>query len=155
MDSNTARIVAFLEGIGIKVEAAPVPEQTFLPGMAIVNGELHYDPEQMFHPGDLLHEAGHIALMDPKERVRFSGDFDDGEGFEIGVLCWSYAAALASQTPLEVLFHKDGYKGESDWLIETFSNGSYLGLPLLQWKELTDQDGDWAFPKMRKWLAEW
>lgn len=152
-------ITGFIERIGIRVTMGPVAKDSFLPGIEIVNGGLVYDPENLKYPGDLLHEAGHIALIPAEHRVKVSGNMADqtftNGGEEIGVLLWSYAAALYIGLPPEVVFHPHGYKGQSEWLIEQFTGGTYIGLPLLQWMQLCKPGGEEpAFPVMQKWLRD-
>lgn len=150
-------ITTFLEDIGISVATGRVSEVSFLPGIEIVNGGLVYDPDNLKYPGDMLHEAGHIALIPAEHRQKVSGNmkeqsFTDG-GEEIAVMLWSYAACLAIGLAPEVVFHKDGYKGQSEWILEQYAAGTYIGLPLLQWMQLCRPAGeDPGFPVMQKWL---
>jgi hypothetical protein len=71
------RIRAFLSGIGIEVVAEPLQGETFLPGMTVHGGAIVVDPDRLEHPGDLLHEAGHIAVTDPALRPALDGVADD------------------------------------------------------------------------------
>ncbi|HEY0150317.1 MAG TPA: hypothetical protein VGB70_15115, partial [Allosphingosinicella sp.] len=64
----TGEILAFLARIGIAAETAAIAGGTFLPGIAVRRGTLAVDPERLVWPGDLLHEAGHIAVTDPARR---------------------------------------------------------------------------------------
>ena len=150
------RIVAFLRSIGLSVHERPLPDTTFLPGILIERGELVIDPAKLAHPGDLLHEAGHIAVMPPSQRSTLTADLHSGPGEEMAAIAWSYAAAMHLDLPLEELFHPDGYKGGSASLIENFSNGDYFGVPLLQWFGLTrerdDGSGAAVYPRMAAWL---
>jgi len=108
----------------------------------------------------LLHEAGHLAVMPSMQRNASYNDVSKNAGDEIATLAWSWAALVYLNLPPEVLFHPDGYKGESDWLIDIFSNGGTMGVPLLQWMGLTaepskaEQLGWKAFPQMQRWLRE-
>ena len=67
-DPLTERLVAFVRGIGIAVRATSLPEQTFLPGIDIRDGAILIDEARLTYPGDILHEAGHLAVADPAER---------------------------------------------------------------------------------------
>ena len=62
-DPLVQTMVAFVESIGIEVRAEDLPD-TFLPGLDIRDGVLCIDMARLTHPGDILHEAGHIALAD-------------------------------------------------------------------------------------------
>ena len=77
---------------------------------------------------------------------------------EIVSILWSYAAICHLDIKPEVVFHPDGYKNESAWLISQLESGIYTGLPLLDWmgffREGTDEEENntHTFPKMAKWL---
>lgn len=148
------RFGAFLQKIGIETRETTLGACTFLPGVEIKNGVLLYDPEKLLYPGDLLHEAGHIALTPACQRPRLCGNVTDTdpqrEGDEIAVMLWTYAAAREMDIPLEIVFHEHGYKDQSDWLMETYAKGNYIGLPLLKWMGLADD----RFPAMQKWLRD-
>ena len=63
MSDALQTIVDFLTSIGIRVRTGSVPADAFLPGLRIVDGGLIFDPAALRWPGDLLHEAGHIATV--------------------------------------------------------------------------------------------
>ncbi|KAA9332325.1 hypothetical protein F0P96_12670 [Hymenobacter busanensis] len=147
-------LLTFVRAIGVEVrEASLAGTATFLPGLLIDAGQLVIDRSRLLHPGDILHEAGHIAVTPAADRPRLGGNITAGhpekEGEELAVLAWSFAASQALQLPPEVVFHPDGYKGQSAWLIENYERGHYLGLPLLAWMGLTTAD---SFPRMTRWL---
>jgi hypothetical protein len=151
-------MLSFLEKIGIPVRMEKIEIKTFVPGITIEKGALLIDMEKLLYPGDVLHEAGHIAVTPTSERAQLSVVTGDGE--EISAILWSYAAAKEINIPEEIIFHPDGYKGESNWLIENFKNGNYIGLPLLEWMGLTagkkkaEQLNISPFPNMIRWLRE-
>ncbi|MCC6410237.1 MAG: hypothetical protein IT270_01180 [Saprospiraceae bacterium] len=150
-------ICAFIRSLGIVAEPGLISSTSFLPGVEIVNGTLVYDEDTLAYPGDLLHEAGHIALIPAEFRTRLSGNvtengFTDG-GEEIGVMLWTYAACKAAGIPPEIVFHSNGYKGQSTWLLNEYASGNYIGLPLLQWMGLCARDHESpGFPNMIRWL---
>ncbi len=154
--SPAAEIVSFLKSIGIAVTPGPVAD-SFLPGIAIRDGSIVADPERGFEPGDLLHEAGHIALADPAARASLCV-VEDGPAEEMAVLAWSYAAALAIGLDPHLLFHANGYRGEGPWLAEQFMRGALIGVPMLQYHGLcaephrADALGLPAYPQMARWL---
>ena len=156
-DPNTRRIVDFLRDIGITVVAGPPPPGSFLPGIAIRDGMLVVDPERLDWPGDLLHEAGHIAVTAPELRPALS-EVDGDPGAEMAAIAWSWAAALSIGLAPEVLFHQGGYRGASPAFIANFSAGRYLGVPLLQCYGMSTEphraeaEGVPPFPHMLKWL---
>jgi hypothetical protein len=146
-------IIAFLNSINIKVIEQKLPKDTFLPGLSLMGSEILMDLEQLKYPGDLLHEAGHIATTEEKMRpligtAQMEATWPSA-GDEIATIIWSFAAANHLELDLEIVFHPNGYKNDAEWLIEQFSNQTYMGLPLLEWMELCSAD---EFPKMKKWL---
>lgn len=157
-------IISFITEIGIDVETRGLNEQTFLPGVKIDKGTLTYDPDKLLYPGDLLHEAGHIAVMTGEQRKMLSGDIKAGVendimGDEIAAILWSFAAARHIGLPLDVVFHPNGYKGASDWHINNFKSKNYVGLPLLVWMGMTHDPAKpdpqhEPFPHMQRWLRE-
>ena len=141
-------ICAFLEAIGIAVEVAPIRVAGLLPGLAVHRGAVLIDPEAETFPGDLLHEAGHIAVTDPDFRATLD-EVGDDPGEEMAAIAWSVAAARACGVPLEVLFHPEGYKGGVAAMIAAFADGRGPGIPMLAWYELAEPG---AFPAMTRWL---
>ncbi|TGE25563.1 hypothetical protein E5K00_10355 [Hymenobacter aquaticus] len=149
-------LLTFVRAIGLEVrEASLEGQKTFLPGLLIDRGALVVDRQRLLYPGDILHEAGHIAVTPAAERPRLLDNVTENhpekEGDEMAVLCWSYAASRALDLPPEVVFHPHGYKNESQWLIDNFQSGQNIGLPLLVWMGLTTTD---AFPRMTRWLRQ-
>ena len=162
-DSQFVRtITAFLTEIGINVRSAGIDEPTFLPGVTIEKGQLVVDESKLAFPGDLLHEAGHIAVTSPDVRANLDGTItlpdSEGGGYEMAAIAWSYAAALHLEIDLSILFHEHGYKGDAQALIEDFSAGRYIGVPVLQWVGVTldehsaKKSGVEPYPHMVKWL---
>ena len=87
----TERMADFVRGIGIEVHAGTLPAGTFLPGVDIRHGTIVVDEERLSYPGDLLHEAGHVAVAPPEQRA--APTLSPSEGDELATLAWSYAAA--------------------------------------------------------------
>jgi hypothetical protein len=149
----------FLRSINIEVVEREITGTTFLPGVTIENGKLIIDRSKLLYPGDVLHEAGHIAVSPPSERKTLSDNVlsnrPQAHGEEIVTLLWSYAAAMHLQIDPRVVFHKHGYKGDSDWLIANFEQKKYIGLPLLVWMGMTlPHEQPQGYPHMQKWLRE-
>src|SRR5687768_15343073 len=57
----TLTIAQFLTGIGIEVVPAELDDDCLLPGIQVDRGRLLVDESRLAFPGDLLHEAGHLA----------------------------------------------------------------------------------------------
>lgn len=127
-----------------------MPEQTILPGIHTVCGKLIVDECRLLYPGDLLHEAGHLAVLPAAARSSLTGDLGEGGGEEMAAIGWSYAAALQIGIEPSVVFHSDGYRGGSEHLLQNFRRGYYLGVPFLQWIGLTDK----RYPAMIRWVRE-
>ncbi len=153
MDETTQRIFDFLVEIGLPIEEHDIPETTFLPGISVREGVLRFDPSRLKYPGDLLHEAGHLAILPPSERRRVSGHVGSDGGYEMAAIAWSFAASRHLGLPLDVLFHPDGYKGDSACLAENFSEGRYIGVPILVWRGMTGTNGGSVYPRMIHWLC--
>jgi hypothetical protein len=150
---DVARITAFLSGIGIAVTSAELPD-SFLPGLAIDGGGLLVDEARLEYPGDLLHEAGHIAMAPASVRPSLSGSLDDVPGLDTATLewaaiPWSYAAALEAGIDPAVVFHDGGYHGHSAGLLRNFEVGVPIGLHLLVDAGMTAPG---EFPRMLRWL---
>ena len=130
-----ARIGAFLEGIGIPVATTELGDGTFLPGVTVRDGRLLVDAARLAHPGDLLHEAGHLAVVPAAARPLLGSDVAveglDLVVLEAAVLPWSYAAALEAGIDPAVVFHDDGYHGHAQALLRTYALGVVPGLNLL------------------------
>lgn len=104
-------IVGFLRRIGLVVDERTLAGPTFLPGIRVERGGLVFDPYRLAHPGDLLHEAGHLAVVPPGQRAAMDGAIDADPGEEMAAIAWSWAAAQDLGLAPEALFHADGYKG--------------------------------------------
>lgn len=163
-DSNKtlfATITGFINDIGIPCKEGTVKTDSFLPGVDIVNGGLIYDAETILSPGDLLHEAGHVAVLSEEDRAdvnsgKINGDIDEA-GVEMAAIAWSWAALTYLDVAPEVVFHEHGYKGSGETIIKNFSEERYLGVSLLQWWGMTNEpqqalNGKPSYPNMEHWL---
>ena len=147
------QIIHFLNDIDIKVIPTTLSDDTFLPGLSLKGHCILMDQTKLNYPGDLLHEAGHIAVTETHLRPligsqEMSEDWPN-LGDEIAAILWSYAALTHLELDPKVVFHPEGYKNASNWFMEQFNNKVYMGLPLLDWMGLCDAQD---FPKMKKWL---
>lgn len=156
-DTPIARMIAFIRGIGIRITTGTVAGDSFLPGLAVRDGGIVYDPDRLAYPGDLLHEAGHIAVSDPAARDMLCTVSSD-PGDEMAAIAWSYAAARAIGIDPAIVFHADGYKGSAQAIIDNFSAGHYFGVPMLEWFGMAANaneaaaSGEDRYPRMRRWL---
>jgi hypothetical protein len=158
------KVIDFLAVIGIPCTVSDQYFAAFLPGIRIVQGELEVNPRSLLCVGDILHEAGHLACLPAALRAQADDNIEDTFGphqaMESGAILWSVAAAHHLDIPLTAIFHPAGYKGEADWLLDQYSSGNYLGLPLLQWMGLAatekeqEEEGLPSFPHMLRWLRD-
>ena len=147
-------MIAFLNGIGISVINTTLDDETFLPGLRLQGDTILIDKTLLKYPGDILHEAGHIAVTEAHLRPligtsQMSSDWPS-LGDEIAAILWSYAALRHLDLDPKVVFHPDGYKKSSSWYIKQFTNQNYIGLELLDWMGFCSTKAD--FPKLKQWL---
>ncbi len=160
----TRKIVDFLIEIGIPVVSSSIDGETFLPGILVENGRLLVDESKLLYPGDLLHEAGHLALADSGLRKSLSGEVAFPgvimEPVESQAIAWSYAAALHIELDPAIVFHEKGYKGNASGLLFNFQLGAYIGVNGLQAAGLTavgaqaEKLGCRPYPSMIKWVRD-
>jgi hypothetical protein len=132
-------MAGFLAGIGLETAPVVFPEPGFLDGLMISHGVLFIDEARLAYPGDLLHEAGHLAVVPGERRKLLYGDIgsDPGE-----------------------VFHSSGYSGGSQTILQNFSQERYFGVPMLEWLGLTADKKPAAllqvppYPYMLKWLRD-
>lgn len=159
---TTERILKFLQEIGLVVREALLPGDCFLPGIRIVQGRLVVDRQQLRWPGDLLHEAGHLAVVPAALRPSMDDALEQlpavEHGGEIEATAWAWAALMHLQLPSQVLFHEGGYRGHAAGLRINFEMGIYLGASGLvdaglAWLPGPDlAAGAPIYPRLRQWL---
>ncbi len=143
-------MTAFLTELGVTCRYGSLEEPGFLPGVSIVEGGLVIDPDKLTWPGDVLHEAAHIALAPPSRRPALGGKLEVTPAEEMAALAWSYAAAVGAEVDPAVVFHEGGYRKGGAQLVEQFASGlppGGPGVPMLQWYGMTR-----SFPHMEHWL---
>jgi mannose-6-phosphate isomerase-like protein (cupin superfamily) len=158
-------ITDFIRSIGIEVFFRPVDDNSFLPGIHIEDGTISIDKDKLKYPGDLLHEAGHIAVVPFAERKTLNaetlGKRDNHPAEEMMAMAWSYAACVHLHLNARIVFHKDGYQGGSDNLLQSLTSSSTpIGSPMLQYvgmsmnKDFAKENGVPPFPHMIRWTRE-
>lgn len=161
-DQLLQKFIHFLYEIGIIVEFRKLSKECFLPGLYIEDGKLIIDREGLQCPGDILHEAGHIAVVAPADRSMLSNativTSRQREAEEMMAIAWSYAAARHLQIDPHIVFHDEGYNGGGSGIVEEFNAGRCLGTPLLESLGMT-RVGDSStmaheevYPVMKKWI---
>lgn len=154
--SDVQKILNFFDGIGLSYQLTELSEKSFLPGIEIQAGGLNIDLEKLKYPGDLLHEAGHIAVTAAHDRPKLSGDMKDlghTGAEETAAIAWSYAACKHLNFAPELVFHPQGYRGAADNLISAFETGGGFGFPLLSYWDMCEPIGQPnGYPIMKTWL---
>ena len=159
-DPLISRMAGFLTDIGLETAPAVLPEAGFLDGLMISHGALLIDEARLAYPGDLLHEAGHLAVVPGEKRKLLCGNAGNDPGEEMAAIAWSHAAALYLGIDPAVVFHPSGYSGGSQAILLNFSQGRYFGVPMLEWCGLTADKKTAAllqvsrYPHMLKWLRD-
>lgn len=161
MNKAFDKILLFIEEIGILYQLQEIAEDTFLPGLKLINGSLAIDINQLKYAGDILHEAGHLACMPPEIRRTMNDNLEDTDlhrGGEMMAMAWSYAACIHLELDPHLVFHENGYKGDGKNIVLNFQQGQYLGIPLLVWcgmclKEDVNNKSQ-GFPLMLSWTCE-
>jgi hypothetical protein len=158
------KCIAFLKGIGINVIYRTIPANTFLPGLSIEGGCIIIDREKLLYPGDILHEAAHIAIVPAAERAGLDAASiatrPDNQAEEMMAIAWSYAACVYLQMDPYFVFHDNGYKGGGSYIADNFKEKRYFGLPMLQWKGMAVDEKNAAiqgikpYPFMIRWMLD-
>lgn len=158
------KCIDFLHSIGIETIFREIGAEGFLPGLLINKGAIIIDRDRLEHPGDILHEAGHIAVVPAGDRHSLTEKGitrrTDREGEEMMAIAWSYAAAIHLDIDPAFVFHDDGYRGGSDFITESCNNNDFHGLTMLQRIGLTVNEKRArhlqvdAWPHMVKWLRD-
>lgn len=156
------KCIVFLNGIGIKTVFTEIEPDSFLPGLLIDEGTIFIDMNLLQHPGDILHEAGHIAVVPAADRRRLSEkdiiQRKDREAEEIMAIAWSYAACRQLKIDPYFVFHDEGYKDGSTFIVDSCGNNTYIGLQMLAGIGLTANDKSAKsfhipiYPYMIRWL---
>ena len=124
------QIIEFLEAIELEPLESIVDPSSLLPGVTISAGRVVYDPTRLHWPGDLLHEAGHIAVTPAALRPRLDATLPLSSvphAGEVEATAWAYAAILAIGLDPSVLFHSGGYQAHSRGLAFSYSMGCFPG----------------------------
>jgi hypothetical protein len=163
-DRNLETCIAFLNSIGIKTFYRKLATGTFLPGLSIEQGCIIIDRDSLKYPGDILHEAAHIAIVPAADRSTLDeaaiAKRPDRDAEEMMAIAWSYAACLHLELDPYFVFHDEGYKGGGSYIADNFNKKNYFGLPMLQWKGMAADEKKAVelnvdpYPAMIKWMLD-
>lgn len=162
-DEQTAlfdKCVQFLNSIGIPVVFTTIEEDCFLPGFKLSGGTILVDRATMQYPGDILHEAAHLAIVPAAERATLEADNimhrKDRAAEEMMAIAWSYAACVYLDIHPYFVLHEHGYNGGGNEIADNFMEGCYIGVPMLQWKGMAaaKDAAEPQYPAMLKWLLD-
>lgn len=157
------KMTDFLRFIGLEVNFDSINEETVLPGLKIRAGTLVVDMDRLLYPGDILHEAGHLATLPAVVRSSMNDRLEANDlhqSGEIMAFAWSYAASLHLNIDPHIVFHGNGYQGNGAHVVNEFRLGHFIGIPLMEWyglcytPERAAQLGKSPFPQMKKWVCE-
>ena len=157
-------IFDFIVQVGIDIAEARLPADTFLPGIALRSGGIAVDPDKLVWPGDLLHEAGHLAVLPAALRREAHEDQPNAAELEhageLEAMAWAWAAALELGLPADALIHAGGYNGKAGDLLQMYAFGVYPGLKGLCATGMTASPGftrdcgPVRYPRMLRWLRD-
>jgi hypothetical protein len=164
IDEYIEKCISFLHEIGIETIFEKPDDACFLPGILIRNGCMIIDRETLKYPGDILHEAGHIAIVPAAERSSLNASAiekrKDSQAEELMAIAWSYAACVHVGLDPYIVFHDEGYRGGGSYIVDNFNNKNYFGVPMLQWKGMAADEkkaaelGIAPYPAMIKWMLD-
>lgn len=164
VDEFIGTCISFLNEIGIETKFEKLDEPCFVPGLVIRNGMIVIDREALIYPGDILHEAGHIAVVPEADRLTLTASVIEKrpqrEAEEMMAIAWSYAACIHLSLDPYIVFHEEGYNGGGSYIADCFNNKQYFGVPMLQWKGMTADEkrapglAVRPYPFMLKWMHD-
>lgn len=164
-DKDFQIALAFIKSIGIPVDCVEAVPGALLSGFDIQGGRLLICPTDDFSPGDILHEAAHIAVVPAAERHHlFTETLETRPQFqaeEMMSIAWSFAACMHLNIAPEFVFHDKGYKGEGAHIAQSFKDGRYVGVPMLAYADMCVAWPPYglggtgpAYPAMVKWMRD-
>lgn len=138
------QVVYELNEIGIR-SVFGVPNDCFINGVAIKNGELIVDRSCSI--SNLLHEAGHLAVLPKEYRKQASGDLGDVlrkmyreidcskeenrrymQCEDAEATAWAYAFGVRCGVPFDLIIDDDQYDGTGRDVLESLALGSGFGV---------------------------
>lgn len=169
------KVVAFIDSIGIPIQKGKVPKSSFLPNIAIKRGGIVYNDEVC--TADILHEAGHLAIIPLQYRDICSGDMDKSaqkiwnkaqknghmeidtpifrqliQASECEAIAWSWAAGKYIGLADEEIITDDPrhFNGEGEEIREYLSLNSHFGINGLRAGGMLDSVK--SYPQLTRWV---
>lgn len=161
-------VIAFLEKIGLQMVRVERLEGNFLEGVKIVNGAVHYQDNAAI--SNLLHEAGHLAIIPENIRHMADGNLDDCfesmfdkiahvdpeheitkallQCSDTEATAWAWAAGKHLGIREETIIRDVDYDGEGESIRLMLSEGHYFGINGLAASGMSSTR---TFPAMRIW----
>jgi hypothetical protein len=154
-------MIDFIRSLGMAVHEQNLINPTILPGLSISGGNLIVDRSRLAYPGDLLHEAGHLAVKLPSARAEVDHSAGTDPAEEMMAVAWAWAAGKHLGVPPNMVFHESAYQNaDGATLAEQFEAGHTFGVPMLQAYGMTAEPhsaqrlGRSPYPVMARWLRE-
>ena len=164
------RVIAFLKDIGIALRECPGAEG-FLKGITFEAGVMIYDPDQTTS-SDLLHEAGHVAVIPARYRHLVGGDLDETfaimgrdldqleidspemrailQSGEAEATAWSYAAGKAIGLKDRDIIADSDFSDQGASVRTMLSFGAHFGVHGLVHGGMCANKRE--YPKLTRWL---
>lgn len=179
LDINLRLVMNFLAEIGLSARLVP-GAAGFLEGVRIVGGGLEVDPNA--RASNVLHEAGHLAVIPGRYRPFMHGDLSDGiakmmdavkdehpdsplwrsaiQASEAEATAWAWAAGVAIGLPAEKIILDEEYDGTGADIRLALSMRAYPGINGLAhagWcaanPRFAHVTGRPLYPKLAHWLS--
>lgn len=177
VDPDLEKTICWLRGIGLEVVEGGRPWTPHVDGMWIDEGVLVVAEDA--HVGDVIHEAGHLAILPSGFRELVLGDVDDlhlkhaakisnamqglanipecsvaralMQSSDTEACAWSYAAALEIGVDPTLPF-VNGFDNDfvAQEIFESCMDGHYIGIHGLRAAGFCDRVSD--FPILKKWV---
>jgi hypothetical protein len=170
------KVLNFLGTIKIFYELTDSHIEAFLPGVSIDRGKIIINVSELKMLGDILHEAGHYAIIPlPYRNYIVNSDLDelydsfesefpdlllpDGSENPIGraliqvdeqaVIAWSYAAAVACGLDVATMHFEDTFTAPWTEIVHGLRKNCDAGVASLHYAKMTTKT---TFPRMIRWL---
>lgn len=162
------KVITFIQSIGIKVIKVDVIQHTFIDGVKIVNGCIHITENTKV--SNLLHEAGHLAIIPANLRHLADGDLDDAfkkifeitsklphdhpiqrvliQCSDVEATAWAWSVGCHLGIPHSEIIDEEDYEGEGGNIRFMLSCGKYFGINGLAASGMTTTR---TYPRLEYW----